>query len=147
MSDLLKDYPVVIEIPIAWGEMDALRHVNNIVYFRYFESVRVVYLEKIDFLGLANIAGIGPILAATRCRYIIPLTYPDRIRVGARADRVKTDRFYMKYAVVSERHGKIAAEGEAEIVAYDYRKLVKAAIPEAVAARIAEVENGRQKAP
>jgi acyl-CoA thioester hydrolase len=142
MDDLLRDYPVVIDIPIAWGEMDALQHVNNIVYFRYFESVRVAYLEKIGFISIADTAGIGPILAATNCRYKFPLTYPDRIRVGARTDRVEEDRFFMKYAVVSGRHGKVAAEGEAEIVAYDYRNLVKAAIPEDVAARIAEVENG-----
>jgi acyl-CoA thioester hydrolase len=139
-EDLLRDYPVVIDIPIAWGEMDALQHVNNMVYFRYFESVRVVYLEKIDFLGRDNTQGIGPILAATQCRYKIPLTYPDRIRVGARADRVENDRFFMKYAVVSEQRGKIAAEGEAEIVAYDYRNLVKAEMPKAVVDRIAEVE-------
>jgi acyl-CoA thioester hydrolase len=61
--------------------------------------------------------------------------------VGARADHVERDRFFMKYAVLSEKHRKIAAEGEAEIVAYDYRNLVKAEIPEAVAVRIAEVEN------
>lgn len=141
MEDLLKDYPVVIEIPVAWGEMDALQHVNNMVYFRYFESVRVAYLEKIDFMALAETDGIGPILAATQCRYKIPLTYPDTIRVGARAHRVEKDRFFMKYTVVSRKHGKIAAEGEAEIVAYDYRNLIKAQIPEAVATRIADVES------
>ena len=141
MEELLRDYPVVIDIPIAWGEMDALQHVNNMVYFRYFESVRVAYLEKINFLALANTAGIGPILAATQCRYKIPLTYPDRIWVGARTDRMKKDRFFMKYTVISERHQKIAAEGEAEIVAYDYRSLTKVAIPDVVAARISEVEN------
>jgi acyl-CoA thioester hydrolase len=140
MEDLLRDYPVIIDITTAWGEMDALQHVNNIVYFRYFESVRVVYLEKIDFLGLDDTAGIGPILAATQCRYKIPLTYPDHIRVGAMTNRVERDRFFMKYAVLSGKHRKIAAEGEAEIVAYDYRNLVKAEIPEAVAKRIAEVE-------
>jgi acyl-CoA thioester hydrolase len=142
MEDLLRDYPVVIEIPIAWGEMDALGHVNNMVYFRYFESVRVAYLEKIAFIALTDTEGIGPILAATQCRYKIPLTHPDRIRVGARTDRVEKDRFFMKYAVVSRKHGKIAAVGEAEIVAYDYRNLTKSEIPEPVAARIAEVENG-----
>jgi acyl-CoA thioester hydrolase len=141
MDELLRDYPVIIEIPVAWGEMDALQHVNNIVYFRYFESVRVAYLEKIDFLALADTDGIGPILASTQCRYKIPLTFPDRIRVGTRVDRLEKDRFYMKYAVVSAQHKKIAAEGEAEIVAYDYRNLVKADIPKAVAMRIAEVEN------
>lgn len=34
IGELLKDYPVVVSIPVAWGEMDALQHVNNIVYFR-----------------------------------------------------------------------------------------------------------------
>lgn len=141
MEEFLTEFPVVIEIPIAWGEMDALQHVNNMVYFRYFESVRVAYLEKIDFITLAETDGIGPILAATQCRYKVPLTYPDTIRVGARAHRVEKDRFFMKYTVVSRKHGKIAAEGEAEIVAYDYRSLSKAEIPETVVNRIAEVEN------
>jgi acyl-CoA thioester hydrolase len=36
MRELLAGYPVILDIPVAWGEMDALRHVNNIVYFRYF---------------------------------------------------------------------------------------------------------------
>ena len=31
MKDLLKGYPVITEIPVAWGEMDALNHVNNVV--------------------------------------------------------------------------------------------------------------------
>ena len=41
MNSPVADYPVVIEIPVAWGEMDAYGHVNNIVYFRYFESARI----------------------------------------------------------------------------------------------------------
>lgn len=143
MDELLKDYPVVIDIPVAWGEMDALQHVNNIVYFRYFESVRVAYLEKIDFLAIGDTGDIGPILAETQCRYKIPLTHPDRIRVGGRASRVETDRFFMEYAVASQRHGKIAAVGAAEIVAYDYRNRVKAQIPKAIVARIREVEHSR----
>jgi acyl-CoA thioester hydrolase len=38
MSDPLEAFPVVISIPVAWGEMDAFQHVNNSVYFRYFDS-------------------------------------------------------------------------------------------------------------
>ena len=43
MNSPVADYPVVIETPVAWGEMDAYGHVNNIVYFRYFESARIAY--------------------------------------------------------------------------------------------------------
>jgi acyl-CoA thioester hydrolase len=142
MEDLLKEYPVIIEIPVAWGEMDALQHVNNIVYFRYFESVRVGYLEKIDFLGSMTATGIGPILAETRCRYKVPVTFPDILRVGARTHRMAADRFFMSYAAVSKKCQKIAAVGEAEVVAFDYRNNVKAEIPEAVRKRISMIEGG-----
>ncbi len=140
MNDLLNEYPVFIDIQIAWGEMDALQHVNNMVYFRYFESVRVVYLEKIDFLATVNTSGVGPILASTRCRYKIPLTFPDLIRVGARADRMEKDRFFMKYAIASSKYQKIAALGEAEVVAFDYRNQVKTTLPEIVRVRISDLE-------
>ena len=42
MQEILKLYSVTIETPVAWGEMDAFQHVNNIVYFRYFESARIL---------------------------------------------------------------------------------------------------------
>ena len=51
---------MVIEIPVAWGEMDSMGHVNNIVYFRYFETARMNYLERIGFIEEMNRTGIGP---------------------------------------------------------------------------------------
>ena len=140
MKDLLDEYPVVVEIPIAWGDMDALQHVNNTIYFKHFECVRVVYLEKIDFLGIMSTSGIGPILASTQCRYKIPLTYPDQVKVGAKVERIEKDRFFMKYATASCRHHKIAALGEGELVAYDYQRNVKAMIPDEIRTRIIQFE-------
>ena len=61
MHDLLAGYPVVIEIPVAWGEMDAFQHVNNIVYFRYFESGRIAYFERAGWTTRERTGGIGPI--------------------------------------------------------------------------------------
>jgi len=48
MDDVLKRCPVVIETPVAWGQMDAFRHLNNTAYFRFFESARIAYFEKLD---------------------------------------------------------------------------------------------------
>ena len=48
MQDLIRAYPVTIEFPIAWGDMDAFQHVNNVMYLRYFESARIAYFGKID---------------------------------------------------------------------------------------------------
>lgn len=140
MTDLLSEYPAVIEFPIAWGDMDALQHVNNVVYFRHFESVRVKYLEMIDFLAIENTSGIGPILASTQCRYKIPLTYPDHVSVGAKLEQLGEDRFVMAYSTVSHRQNKVAAVGRGEVVAFDYRNNRKALIPEGVRTRITHIE-------
>ena len=64
MENLMKNYPVVIEVPVAWGEMDTNQHVNSITYFRYFESARVAYFERTDIYDQLAQTGIGRILAA-----------------------------------------------------------------------------------
>ena len=46
---LLAGFPVILELPVQWGEMDAYGHVNNTVFFRYFESARMEYLRKCGF--------------------------------------------------------------------------------------------------
>ena len=140
MGVLLEAYPVVIETPVAWGEMDSLRHVNNIVYFRYFESARMAYFDRVGFWAYMDETGVGPILASTRCQFILPLTYPDTVSVGARVSEIEDDRFTMSYAVASHNHARLAAVGEGLIVSYDYRALTKAPLPEEIKRRIRELE-------
>ena len=145
MSDtLLAAYPVRITVPVAWGEMEAMGHVNNVVYLRWFESVRRVSLQRVGLMAHLQEHGVGPILAETRCRFRIPLEYPDEVEVGARVARLETDRFLMEYAVASRNHGRIAAEGDGLIVTYDYDAQRKAPIPEATRMAIDTLEAGRR---
>lgn len=137
---LLALWPVVIEIPVAWGEMDAFGHVNNAVYFRYFESARIAYFDRVGFT--AGDGGVGPILASTHCRFRMPLEYPDTVRAAARVTEVLEDRFTMEYRVVSTRAGALAAEGGGLVVAYDYGAGAKAPLPDPVRSRITELEAG-----
>jgi acyl-CoA thioester hydrolase len=140
MSRALSQYPVVVEVPVAWGEMDAYGHVNNIIYFRYFETARIAYFEKLGCPDFVNRNPLGPILAATSCRFRAPLAFPDRVSIGARVARVDDDRFVMFYAVFSRRLQRIAAEGDGTVVCFDYRENRKAALPQALVRRIAELE-------
>ena len=139
---LESDFPVVFETPVAWGEMDSMGHVNNAVYFRYFESARLAYFERVGFLDEMKRSGVGPILATTKCRFREALTYPDRIRVGAAATDLQDDRFTMLYCIESEALGTIVADGEALIVAYDYNEKQKTAIPDSVRRAILDLEAG-----
>jgi acyl-CoA thioester hydrolase len=140
MQDLLKNYPVVIEIPIAWGDMDAFQRVNNIMYFKYFESARISYFEKLNFNEQMKKTVIGPILANTQCKFKIPLTYPDQVSVGAKVDVIEKDRFLMKYLVVSHKHKNIAALGEGMLVSFNYHENKKVPIPDEIRARINDLE-------
>lgn len=140
MNDLLVEFPTIIDIPVAWGEMDAFQHVNNIVYFRYFESARIAYFKAVGYTRLMKETGAGPILAETRCRYRIPLTFPDHLRVGARVIEMGSDRFKMAYRIVSQTHGKTAAEGDGLIVHFDYRRQEKSLLPSRLVDRIRTYE-------
>ena len=141
MHDLLAGYPVILEIPVAWGEMDAFQHVNNIVYLRYAESARIAYLERAGLGDILQTTGIGPILASIQCRYKFPLTYPDTVRVGVRASEIGVDRFTAEFRIVSTRHQRIAAEGDSVIVSYDFRIGSKVPLPDSIRARIEAMES------
>jgi acyl-CoA thioester hydrolase len=141
MEALLHDFPIIVQCPVAWGDMDALGHVNNAVYFRYFESARVAYLAKINFIDPAANGGIAAILASTHCDFRKALTYPDTVAIGARTIEISQDRFTMEYRLISQHLQKIAAEGKGIVVAYNYRDRRKAELPEAIRKNIQAVES------
>ena len=140
MENILSICPIVIEIPVAWGDMDAMGHVNNIIYFRYFETARIAYFTKLDLLNFMNETGIGPILASTQCKFLLPLSFPDTVSAGTKIVKLEADRLTMAYYVMSHRHQKMAAEGEGSIVGYDYRGNKKVPIPDIIRKRILELE-------
>ena len=124
--------------------MDAFRHLNNTTYFRYFESGRLAYFERLNFLEYMEATGVGPILAATSCQFKIPLTYPDSVSIGTRVSEIEVDRFTMQYYVVSHQHQKIAAEGNGLIVCFNYNENMKAPLPPELKNRIEELEASKQ---
>ncbi len=120
--------------------MDAFQHVNNVTYFRYFESARIAYLARLAVADFITTSGVGPILHSVNCRFRIPLTYPDTVHVGIRVMKMGSDRFVMDQCLVSAAQQQVAAQGDAIIVTYDYRCGAKAALPAAVRAAILALE-------
>jgi len=129
MNELLKDFTFVVDLNIEWGDMDALQHVNNIEYFKYFQAARIAYFEKINSDSVFGETPISLILASTQCKFIYPLAYPDSISVGVRVDAMADQYFTMQYAVVSHKHQRLAAIGDAKVVMFDYANNKKVSIP------------------
>ena len=140
-AEPLAGFPIVARIPVQWGELDAYGHVSNVVFFSYFESARMLYLERCGFIESYDRHKIGIILHSTSCRFRQPLFYPDTALVGARAADLAPDRFTMAYEIVSAESGATVAEGEANVVSYDYNARQVVPIPEDVRAAIEALES------
>src|SRR6202166_2539602 len=125
--------------------MDAFQHVNNTVYFRYFESCRIDYFMKLLPSGFGTPGSIGPILKWASCDFRYPVTFPDTIHVGARISNIKADRFDMSYLAISKRHDRPCAIGESIIVVYDYSQQCKASLPKETLELIEKIEKAARK--
>ncbi len=139
-NESLAKFPVVIEMPVQWGEMDAYGHVNNTVVFRFFESARIAFLVECNFIRAYDELKIGAILHSTACRFRQPLYYPDTVQVGARVTQIQTDRFEMEYVVFSTSQKTVAAEGTATVVSFDYNERAKTSLPQMVVTGLAELD-------
>jgi acyl-CoA thioester hydrolase len=140
LAALLAGFPVVVSLPVQWGDMDAYRHVNNTVFFRWLESGRIAYTSGLGLKALQVETGVGPILASAGCDYRRQVTYPDTVHVGSRVTRIGRTSLAMEHAVVSEAARAVAAEGRATLVVFDYNAGTPVPVPETVRRMIRELE-------
>lgn len=141
LDELLQGFPVVVTVPVAWGDMDAFQHVNNTRYFRWFEDARIAYFERTGVSDLSAATGVGPIVAQISARFKAPLTYPDEVQVGARVVSVGQHSFKMELKLVSVALHRVAAIGSTVVVAYDYVEGKKTLLPESWRRALGRVEN------
>ena len=120
--------------------MDAFGHVNNVVYFRYFETVRIEFfrcLEVDQFDG----GDFVPILAKTECNYLRPVHFPDTLLAEARVSRVGRSSLTMEYRLSSRKQGEIVAEGLAVVVNVDPKTGRGVALPSTITNKIEALFN------
>ena len=141
MNDLLTDYLIVITQELIWADMDAYQHINNAVYFTYFEIARMAYFEKIGVSQYKEQHNIGPILASTKADFKAPLKYPDTINIAAKITNLASKKLSMQYSIHSQTLNNIVAQGEALIVYFDYTNGKSCEIPEKIVNQIRQIEN------
>ena len=120
---------------VRWGDMDAMGHVNNTVYFKYMEHARVEWLREIGFLLLPN--GQGPIIANAFCNFKRQLKYPDEVLMKLYVSdpaRVTFDAWTTMERI--NEPGVICAEGGATVIWIDTQREKVASLPEALRALV-----------
>jgi acyl-CoA thioester hydrolase len=118
-----------LRLQVRWGDMDALGHVNNAEYLRYFEQSRIVWLEGIGY-ALAN-EGTGPILAKVSVTYLKPIVYPTEMEIRLYAGPVGNTSFTLVSEIVNGRDAaERFTEGEFVTVWVDYAASKSVPIPD-----------------
>jgi len=118
-------------IPIRWGDMDAMGHVNNTVYFRYLESVRIEWLYRVG--GRPDPRGEGPVIVNAFCNFIKQLEYPGDVL--AKHYVTNPGRSSFDTYITLERTdapGVICASGGAKTVWIDFERQKSVPLPDAV---------------
>jgi acyl-CoA thioester hydrolase len=116
-------------IPIRWGDMDAMGHVNNAVYFRYMEVARLEWLFRIG--APPDPQGSGPVIVNAFCNFIRQLEYPGEVL--AKHYVCNPGRSSFDTYIVLERADKpglIYAEGGATTVWTDFQAQKSAPMPD-----------------
>lgn len=120
-------------LPIRWGDMDAMGHVNNTLYFRYMEIIRIDWLHQLG--ATPDPSGEGPVIVNAFCNFIRQLEYPGEVRVRQFAcppGRSSVDTYCTMERV--DQPGVVYAEGGATVVWTDFPAGRSAPLPDRIRA-------------
>lgn len=130
MSDASLKGPLLQQtlVPIRWGDMDAMGHVNNIIYLQYCEQCRVEWKARLG--GMLDGTGQGMIVKKSAMTYHRPLVWPGVVEVRMFAGKVGRTSFTQYYELRLDGKGDdLWAEGEFVVVWFDYTAHAPAPIP------------------
>jgi acyl-CoA thioester hydrolase len=126
-AEFRQRFPAHFEHEVEFREIDMLRHVNNIRYAEWAETMRSIYFD--DILGLSFSAAQSVILARHDMQYVAPVAYRERVIVGGAITRFGSKSFDFTTAVWSIAGARTVFHSTAVLVAYDYEQAVSIAIP------------------
>ncbi len=120
--------------PVRWGDMDALGHVNNTVYFRYMEQTRIEWLYALAREGVGYLSGTGPVIVNASCTFMVPIVYPGDVEVRMYLAEPGRSSIGSHYEL--DCAGKRMAEGDAKIVWIDLASGRSVPLPDQVRAKL-----------
>ncbi len=132
----IANYPCVTKIKVQWGDMDALQHVNNVVYFRYFEIARIEYYLKMFNHKKIVEDNLALTVASQECRYRSSLTFPDELYIATFVTDKGPYDIMQEYKIFSTAQDKITTEGKARLVLVNTKTGKKELLAEEIQAQI-----------
>ncbi|MNO53959.1 1,4-dihydroxy-2-naphthoyl-CoA hydrolase [compost metagenome] len=123
-EDFVRSY----EITTRWGDHDSYGHVQNVVYYSFFDTAITEFLVESGTLDIGNSPVIG-LIVASNCTFYAPITFPDRVRVGLRISHLGNSSARYELGVFRNDEEEASARGEVVYVYVDRDSRVSASIP------------------
>ncbi|MDB5817200.1 MAG: ybgC [Rhizobacter sp.] len=124
-----KKFVYEMAFPIRWGDIDMMGHVNNVMYFRYLETVRIEWMRSIG--RMTDASGEGFVIINAFCNFYTQLEYPNDVIARlyiANPGRTSFDKFVT--LELANEPGKIYAAGGATTVWLDFPKKQPLPLPD-----------------
>ena len=118
-------------VTVRWGDMDAMGHLNNIIYFQYLESARIGYFEMLmGWTGRDEGGGRqGPVVVSQTFNYRRQVYYPAELEVGVRCREIRNRSFVLEYGVFRKGTDELVGDGSSVAVWLDYNANTALPIP------------------
>ena len=134
-------YRRFLEIPTRWMDNDVYGHVNNVVYYSYFDTVVNGYLISSGALDIERSRVIG-LVVETQCRYFKPITFPDVVYAGLRVARLGNSSVRYEIGIFRNDEDTAAAQGHFVHVYVDRETRRPAALPPEMRRVLDQVREG-----
>ena len=129
-------YRHFLPITTRWMDNDVYGHVNNVVYYSYFDTVVNEYLIRAGVLDIEHGETIG-LVVETQCNYFAPVVFPQRIEAGLRVAKLGTTSVRYEVAIFGEGDEEASAQGHFVHVYVDRVTRRPVPLPDALAAALA----------
>ncbi|MBF0316216.1 MAG: acyl-CoA thioesterase [Oligoflexia bacterium] len=115
------------EFNIAWGDMDALGHVNNACYFDYFQEARIDFFRTLEISLQEN---CGPVVIHAACNFLKPVVYPATLTLYTYWHTFGNSSLVMDHEIYQKEI--LMAHGSCKIVWVDYKKNKSIPLPDSL---------------
>jgi acyl-CoA thioester hydrolase len=110
VPDARTAYPHFLTITTRWMDNDVYRHVNNVVYYSYFDTVVNQYLIEQGALDIERSEVVG-LVVETQCRYFSPIAFPSKVHAGLRVAHIGNSSVRYEVGLYRDDDPMAAAQG------------------------------------
>lgn len=132
-------YRHFLSIPTRWMDNDVYGHVNNVVYYSYFDTVVNEYLLRTGVLDFGSSDAIG-LVVETQCNYFESIAFPERVDAGLRVAKIGTSSVRYEIGLFREHEALAAAQGHFVHVYVDRATRRPMSLPAALRSALAPLE-------